>query len=280
MRKLCIYSQFVELITASGHGAANVTLGIPRLREIIMTASVKPKTPLMHLPLQDGVDVAEVDRFCKASNRLTLSQLVENVTVTEELVVDDSDSRAKHFLVRIKFYDLEECKEAYVVKAKDIERALTGAFAAQFRKEITGELKKLAAQWKSLLADIDQGQAVRETRAREGDGDDEMADAPPRRDDDDSDAGDADADEVKRSRQTKQMATYDDDSSDSDEEEAPPVQEDGEAAEATEPAPVTGEQAFLDKLGGIATSFTYSKNNSECRFELLVRASHSCTFAC
>ena len=31
----------------AGHGGANVTLGIPRLREVIMTASKKLKTPTM-----------------------------------------------------------------------------------------------------------------------------------------------------------------------------------------------------------------------------------------
>lgn len=31
----------------AGHGAANVTLGIPRLREIIMSASKVPKTPFI-----------------------------------------------------------------------------------------------------------------------------------------------------------------------------------------------------------------------------------------
>jgi DNA-directed RNA polymerase I subunit RPA1 len=35
----------------AGHGAANVTLGIPRLRELLMTASKNLKTPNMTLPL-------------------------------------------------------------------------------------------------------------------------------------------------------------------------------------------------------------------------------------
>ena len=35
----------------AGHGAANVTLGIPRLREILMTASANLKTPCMTAPL-------------------------------------------------------------------------------------------------------------------------------------------------------------------------------------------------------------------------------------
>jgi len=33
----------------AGHGGANVTLGIPRLREILMTATDKLKTPSMTL---------------------------------------------------------------------------------------------------------------------------------------------------------------------------------------------------------------------------------------
>lgn len=37
----------------AGHGGANVTLGIPRLREILMTATDKPKTPSMTLFFKD-----------------------------------------------------------------------------------------------------------------------------------------------------------------------------------------------------------------------------------
>jgi len=35
----------------AGHQAMNVTLGIPRLREILMTASVDIKTPIMEVPV-------------------------------------------------------------------------------------------------------------------------------------------------------------------------------------------------------------------------------------
>jgi len=43
----------------AGHGAANVTLGIPRLREIVMTAAQKPQTPTMKLPLRETVTDAD-----------------------------------------------------------------------------------------------------------------------------------------------------------------------------------------------------------------------------
>ncbi|KAH7108430.1 beta and beta-prime subunits of DNA dependent RNA-polymerase [Auriculariales sp. MPI-PUGE-AT-0066] len=266
----------------AGHGAANVTLGIPRLREIIMAASPKPKTPLMQLPLQEAVKLNKIDDFCKSLNKLTLAQVVEDITVTEELIVDNSNQRAKHFVVTIKFYDLDECKKAYAVRSKEIERALTGAFAVQLRKEVMNELKKLAAQWKSLIADIDQGKA---TRISTGDamGSDEEMDAPARRDDDDDEMGDGDADTMKRAKKTQEVATYSDDDDDEDEDEdederaaaaAANADETEGAAAAEEGAqtPAVGSEAFQDKLQGIATSFTYDKDEALCRFELLLDA--------
>lgn len=38
----------------AGRGEMNVTLGIPRLQEILMTASSDIKTPIMTCPLQMG----------------------------------------------------------------------------------------------------------------------------------------------------------------------------------------------------------------------------------
>lgn len=39
----------------AGHGGANVTLGIPRLREILMTASENIKTPIMQVHFKPDV---------------------------------------------------------------------------------------------------------------------------------------------------------------------------------------------------------------------------------
>ncbi len=44
----------------AGRGEANVTLGIPRLREILMTASDKIKTPVMTLHLNKGLGLTQV----------------------------------------------------------------------------------------------------------------------------------------------------------------------------------------------------------------------------
>ena len=38
----------------AGRGEANVTLGIPRLREILLSGSQRIKTPVMNIPLKNG----------------------------------------------------------------------------------------------------------------------------------------------------------------------------------------------------------------------------------
>ena len=46
-----------------------MTLGIPRLREIVMTASRDIKTPIMELPLRKGLAGAEARRAAEALQR-------------------------------------------------------------------------------------------------------------------------------------------------------------------------------------------------------------------
>lgn len=61
----------------AGHGAMNVTLGIPRLREILMTASSNIKTPLMMVPLcdLDQETEEEVQKLVLQFRRVPLSEV-------------------------------------------------------------------------------------------------------------------------------------------------------------------------------------------------------------
>ena len=62
----------------AGRGEMNVTLGIPRLREIIMVASATLKTPSMDITVQDRGDALQQARkLQKRLNKVVLSQ-VEN----------------------------------------------------------------------------------------------------------------------------------------------------------------------------------------------------------
>ena len=80
----------------AGHGAGNVTLGIPRLREIIMTASSAIKTPQITIP------VLHDDRAKSLASSLTpvrlsdVADLTEGILVKESLMVDKDLIRRKY----------------------------------------------------------------------------------------------------------------------------------------------------------------------------------------
>jgi DNA-directed RNA polymerase beta' subunit len=82
----------------AGRGEMNVTLGIPRLREILMTASAKIGTPSMDLPLlpvlydEQGNELSEEETENQAMevklalNAVRLSDVLEYVDITEQLI--------------------------------------------------------------------------------------------------------------------------------------------------------------------------------------------------
>lgn len=61
----------------AGHGAVNVTLGIPRLREVIMTGSRTILTPMMTIPLIPAVKKAGAEKLMKKLHRIGLNELLD-----------------------------------------------------------------------------------------------------------------------------------------------------------------------------------------------------------
>ena len=60
----------------AGRGEMNVTLGIPRLREILMVASLNIKTPTMEIPVLHNEEALEKARELKRKfSRVFLSQV-------------------------------------------------------------------------------------------------------------------------------------------------------------------------------------------------------------
>ena len=58
----------------AGHSTKNVTLGIPRLREIVMTASSHISTPSMTLHLIPEINKEDGEKFAKGITKVTLAE--------------------------------------------------------------------------------------------------------------------------------------------------------------------------------------------------------------
>lgn len=157
----------------AGHGAANVTLGIPRLREIIMTASASIKTPTMLLPLLSNVSTDQANHFCKHATRLTLAQIVDDVVVTERMTSKSSSSmhrRTKVYQVRLNLFSEDEYKEEYNVTAKRIKHVLE----TKFIKGLEAAIRKDIKDSKKSKAD-DVGKAIKRSKAFSNDEEDDSA---------------------------------------------------------------------------------------------------------
>jgi DNA-directed RNA polymerase I subunit RPA1 len=76
----------------AGHGGVNLTLGIPRLREILMTATENIKTPYMELRFAPGCEphsAPEAERYARLLRRLSLLELIAKIKVIERKLLRD-----------------------------------------------------------------------------------------------------------------------------------------------------------------------------------------------
>lgn len=177
-----------------------------------MTASTKPKTPSMRITVRPGCSVEEIRKFCKAASRLTLSQVVESVVVTEKLVAEQG-RRNKVFTIKINFFPEEEYRAEYDITPAEIKGSFGTKFAQVMKKEIQMELKKLDADLKNQISALGKGKAVREPRGNGGAAAEEAEDDEPAApaDDGSSEVGDGDADTAKRARQQAEHVSYESD---------------------------------------------------------------------
>ncbi|EDO39496.1 predicted protein, partial [Nematostella vectensis] len=88
----------------AGRGEMNVTLGIPRMREILMTASANIKTPTMDMPLLAGKKVIKrAKKLQQKLNRVMLSQVLRSIDVWESLSPKESGTRMRSYRIKMKF---------------------------------------------------------------------------------------------------------------------------------------------------------------------------------
>ncbi|BDD64349.1 hypothetical protein MPDQ_000327 [Monascus purpureus] len=126
----------------AGHSAKNVTLGIPRLREIVMTASASIMTPTMTLLLNEEISKEDSEKFAKAISKLSIAEVVDKVQVKEGIATGSGNARAKVYDIHIDFFPAEEYTKEYAIQIKDVQNALQNKFIPKLVKLTRATLKK------------------------------------------------------------------------------------------------------------------------------------------
>ncbi|SCU82158.1 LAFA_0C09450g1_1 [Lachancea sp. 'fantastica'] len=175
----------------AGHGAANVTLGIPRMREIIMTASAAIKTPQMTLPILDDVTDPQADTFCKSITKVMLSEVVDKVEVTESTGSSEGSTGSRSYFINMKFYGSDEYGEEYDVSKDELQSVVAERFLKSLETAIVKEIKK---QKRTAPSEIGVALPRAQIAIASGDG---------------GKISDEDNDEQESRQKTKQAVSYD-----------------------------------------------------------------------
>jgi DNA-directed RNA polymerase I subunit RPA1 len=133
----------------AGHSAKNVTLGIPRLREILMTASAHISTPAMTLVVNEELSAQDAERFAKSISVLPLAHVTKEAIVRERVGRGVGYALAKSFEIRLRFFEAEEYEKMYAIAISDVlntvERKFIPLLSLLTRKEIKKKLRENSA---------------------------------------------------------------------------------------------------------------------------------------
>uniref|UniRef100_A0A1B0DCX1 DNA-directed RNA polymerase subunit n=1 Tax=Phlebotomus papatasi TaxID=29031 RepID=A0A1B0DCX1_PHLPP len=134
----------------AGRGEMNVTLGIPRLREILMLASKNIKTPSMDIPFKQHAKLDTMSEKLRIKlGKVTVGDVLESINVKTRLVL--RPQRVWEYKLLFRFLPRDAYKEDYCVKPKQILKYMSQVF---FKLMFRGIMK--LAKEKNSVIDFDE----------------------------------------------------------------------------------------------------------------------------
>lgn len=120
----------------AGRGEMNVTLGIPRLKEILMTASKEIKTPCMDIPFKESISehFSETERLRKRLIRVTIFEVLKNVQIHR--ILTDGKFRRQKYSIKFEFLPHSAYKNDFCVKPKGIIKYMEQKFCPSLMRAI------------------------------------------------------------------------------------------------------------------------------------------------
>ena len=124
----------------AGTGVANVTLGIPRLREILMTASQKIKTPTMELILRQGTTRKSAEKVSNTLSKLHLRELLdaEEAVVVRELETysERKGSWVRRYKIRLNFVPENRIRGVFGISFEDLLDVTKSSFVPKLLRVV------------------------------------------------------------------------------------------------------------------------------------------------
>ncbi|KAM9357147.1 DNA-directed RNA polymerase I subunit RPA1 [Symphorus nematophorus] len=218
----------------AGRGEMNVTLGIPRLREILMVASSNIKTPMMSVPvLNNKKALKRAKTLRKKLTRVCLAEVLQKVDVVETLRIENHH-KMRTFKVTFHFLPHDRYSDDKLLSPQQILHYMETRFFRLLLEAIKKRSAKLASiaveTRKATLGDKDNdGDGTAGVAGVEdGEGEEEREIV-----DDQENEGDADATDAKRKGKQEEEVDYESEEEDGGDDEED-KEDQGEEEEAVE----------------------------------------------
>mmetsp|Transcript_19249 Transcript_19249/g.32787 ORF Transcript_19249/g.32787 Transcript_19249/m.32787 type:complete len:862 (-) Transcript_19249:724-3309(-) len=132
----------------AGHGAGNMTLGIPRLKEILMTTPYNIKTPIMKIFFRKDrrVNLEKFQRFANKFQKLKMTDVVQRIRVSQGIAKNPGDfGFSRVYNVTVKFEEAKALAQNLSIDQNKLAQLFSDHFIPQLMNEIFKQFKKDSA---------------------------------------------------------------------------------------------------------------------------------------
>merc|ERR1712060_996950 len=127
----------------AGKGELNVTLGVPRLRELIITAKKHSATPVMLIPLLSYTTKCQAEKIIYSLRPLCLAECISSLALSENQTLRSNNSN--HYLNNYRIYRIHitfHPEHHYPSKANVTHELIRTIITKKFKKKKKKKKKK------------------------------------------------------------------------------------------------------------------------------------------
>jgi DNA-directed RNA polymerase I subunit RPA1 len=124
----------------AGNGAANVTLGIPRLREILMTSEKNIKTPIMILPFKNPT-LENVKKLARKFENYKLIDIIKEINIKTGIQFNNNNNlivdKIRNYNIEILIENVNNIKNYFEYSKNELISILKGDFLYSLARKIS-----------------------------------------------------------------------------------------------------------------------------------------------
>ncbi|XP_068205698.1 DNA-directed RNA polymerase I subunit RPA1 [Palaemon carinicauda] len=126
----------------AGKDELNVTLGVPRMIEILRTGSKRISTPIMEVPFYSHVTKQQAEKLRLTLSEVSLAKVLHKMNVVSRLGFGSSGKLERIVKVKLSFLPHKSYKHLYAVTPADVLAHVEKYFFIKLLKEIFKALKR------------------------------------------------------------------------------------------------------------------------------------------